>query len=148
MTTKNITGWLVINWKDMKHRTRQSKPDSLGTHEIATKLDVEIKIPDVDVPELAAKVQVPQPRVQTAVVESITDETFPEWSDVAEEVLADALEEGELGECDDLHDVDDLVEQLTTRVLLRHDGVVDAKNVRDYLGDQTKRVYRDQRGRA
>lgn len=145
--TKTIEGWLVFNWKDGSHRTRKSPPDSTGTYEIATPLEITVEIPEIDVPELAAKVQVPQPQVQTAVVESIDDEAFPDWSDVAEAELEAHV--GAIQQAAGLEEVDAIVERLTTRVLLAYDGLVEAENVRDFLLDHAHALYNDRpRGEA
>lgn len=146
MKTKTISGYLVFNWKDGSHRTRKSKPDSLGTYEIATPLEIQVEIPDVDVPEIAAKVQVPQPRVQTAVLESLDDDAFPDWSDVAEEYLEAYVER--IRSAETLDAVDDLVDQLTTKVLLDLDGIAEPEKVRAFLQDHAHRLHKDAQQRG
>lgn len=143
MKEKTIDGWLVFNWKEGSHRTRQSEPDDLGTYEITTPLRITVEIPDVDVPELAAKVRVPVPRVQTAALASLDDEDFPDWSDVAEEYLETYAEQFQAAT--DLSEVDDLVDKLTTNVLLDFDGLAEAKNVHDFLEDHAHRLHKDAR---
>jgi len=49
MREKTIKGWIVIDWKEGTHRTRKSKPGSLGTNELLAKLSIDVEIPDVDV---------------------------------------------------------------------------------------------------
>ena len=41
MRSKTINGYLVINWKEEKHRTRKSEPDDLGPYEISTPLEID-----------------------------------------------------------------------------------------------------------
>lgn len=141
MTEKTIEGFLVFNWKDGSHRTRKSPPESTGTYEIATPFELEVEIPEIEVPEIAAKVQVPQPIVQTAVVESIDEEDFPEWSDHADKQLA--AYEGAIVSAEGLAEVDELVERLTTKTLLEYEGMVDAENVRRYLESRAHRMHKD-----
>lgn len=138
--SKTLDQWLVINWKQGSTRTRKSEPPDLGTYEIATRLVVDIEIPEVDVPELAATVQVPQPFVQTAVLENVDEEDLPDWSDTAEQVLHEAVGDQDLAED---ADVRPLAERLTTRVLVDFGGYAEADEVRDYLWGR----LRDERDR-
>jgi hypothetical protein len=87
MPEKEIRNWLVINWQDGSTRTRKSKPSasSLGTHELATELTLDIHIPEVDVDELRARVEVPKPRVEQTALNDVDAEDAPDWMDVADE---------------------------------------------------------------
>lgn len=139
MQSKQIENWLVINWRSGSTRTRKSEPDDLGTYEIATRLSVDVEIPDVEAPELAARVQVPQPRVQTAVLESIDEEDLPDHADVAAEIVeehADEIERTPPG--DDL--LDRLVDELTTKTLIAYDGYADPEEVQATVKRISKRV--------
>lgn len=141
MRKKTIDGWLVFNWKEGSHRTRKSEPDELGTYELATELEIDVEIPEVDVPSFAAKVEVPQPRVQTAVLESLDDDAFPEWSDVCEQKLEENVDR--IGRADGLDEVDRIVDELTTQVLLELDGLAQPEKVRAFLEDQSHRLHRE-----
>ena len=92
--TEQIENWLIINWKSGSTRTRKSEPSAsdLGTHELATRLGLEIIIPEVEVPELSATVEVPQPRVEAAALDDVDAEDAPDWHDVVEEVLSESPE--------------------------------------------------------
>ncbi|MFW5905557.1 MAG: hypothetical protein ACOCUO_01775, partial [archaeon] len=84
--TKTITGWLVVDWRNGKHRTRQSKPKAseLGANEILSKLKVEVEIPEVETTTLSAKARVPKPQVHASDLENLDDDELPEWSNVAD----------------------------------------------------------------
>lgn len=88
---ERIENWLILNWKEGTTRTRKSEPDQtkLGTHEIATRLAIDVVIPEVEIPELAARVEVPGPQVATAVLDDVDEDDLPDWTDYA----ADAVEE-------------------------------------------------------
>lgn len=94
MPEETIQHWLIIDWQNSNTRTRKSKPaaSDLGTHELATELTLDVIIPEVDVDELRATVEVPKPRVeQTALADADADDA-PDWMDVADEVVDDFLE--------------------------------------------------------
>lgn len=88
--TKTITGWLLIDWKDGSHRTRQSKPraSELGANELLAKLKVNAEVPDVDVPTLAVDIDVPEPQVYAATLDALDDDELPDWTDAAVDVIS------------------------------------------------------------
>lgn len=140
---KTITGWLVIDWKQGSHRTRKSKPDSLGTNELLAKLNVDIEIPDVDVPELALQIDVPEPQVHAATLEALDDEELPDWTDTAGEFVIGY--EAELAEAD-YGERKDLVDVLTTRTLTEINTRPDPSQVRQYIRRMAQRVAEDEEG--
>jgi len=73
MPSEEIHNWLIIDWQNGSTRTRKSEPDpsSLGTHEIATEVHLDLVIPEVDVDNLTARVEVPQPRVEATELEDL-----------------------------------------------------------------------------
>lgn len=83
---KTITGWLVVDWKQDSHRTRKSKPDSLGTNELLVKISIIVTVPEMDVPDLALEVDVPEPQVRAAALEAPHEDELPDWSDTATEL--------------------------------------------------------------
>lgn len=91
MSEKTIGGWLVIDWREETHRTRQSKPSrsELGKHELLADLSIDVNIPDVEVTELALEIEVPEPQVRAATLEALDDEQLPDWTDAANEFIAD-----------------------------------------------------------
>jgi hypothetical protein len=135
MPEKTITGWLVVNWKNETHRTRKSKPGAtdLGANEVLAKLDIEVHIPEVDVPTLGVAVNVPEPQVHAATLEAIDDEAMPDWTDAAAEIAAEheqRIEEAAAGT-----ETERLVDELTTEVLLAVETRPPAERVHEYVLD-------------
>ena len=135
---KTITGWLVIDWKTGSHRTRKSKPDSLGTNELLAKLSVDVEIPEVDVPELALKIDVPEPQVHAATIEALDEDELPDWTDTAAEVLQN--HEDELRAAEDRPARQDIVDQLTTRTLVNASTRPAPDQVRQYIRRLTQQM--------
>lgn len=90
MPDKKITGWLVVDWKNETHRTRKSKPKAtdLGANEVLAELNVEVHVPEVEVPTLGVTVDVPEPQAYGAELSALDAEDRPDWSDTADELLA------------------------------------------------------------
>ena len=138
--TKTVENWLIINWDTGSTRTRKSPADDLGTHELQTRLTIDVEIPDVDVPELAARIDVPQPHVQAAVLESLDDEQIPDWGDTAADVLdehADTIRAAD-PRTDRWSEVVDL---LTARVLMRYDGYVEPTKVQMHMNSRAADLH-------
>ena len=89
MPHKEIHNWLVIDWRNDSTRTRKSEPDpsQLGTHEIATEVHLDVVIPEVEIDELTARVEVPQPRVEATELEDLDEDDVDDWRDVADDEL-------------------------------------------------------------
>lgn len=136
---ESIENWLILNWKEGTTRTRKSEPDQrkLGTHEIATRLKIDVVIPKVDVPELAARVEVPGPQVETAVLDDVDEADLPDWKDVADDVFEDAVDpnptEAELR---------GYVDAMVVETLQDAPGRPDVSDVRSYLSRKSKRYER------
>jgi len=131
---ETIKNWLIINWREGNTRTRKSKPDasSLGTHELATSLTLNVTIPEVDVPELVADVEVPQPRVEASELSDLEAEDSPDWLDVADEVV------DENPDSDLFEDIDTLV----VSVLEDAPGHPGPSEVKRYLRNQLRQRQR------
>lgn len=140
---KTITGWLVIDWKSGSHRTRKSKPDSLGTNELLAKLSVDVEIPDVDVPELALQIDVPEPQVHAATLEALDEDDLPDWTDEAARVVDKHSDR--LQATDNKLEVQDLVDMLTGQVLLEIETRPNPKNVRQYIERLTRQIREETR---
>jgi len=127
---ETIKNWLVINWREGTTRTRKSKPDAskLGTHELATSLTLNVTIPDVDVPELVADVEVPQPRVESSELSDLEAEDSPDWMDVADEIVDQNPEA----------DPYDEVDRLVVAVLEDAPDRPDVEEVKRYLQTQLR----------
>jgi len=143
MSDKQITGWLVIDWKNETHRTRKSKPKAtdLGANEVLAELNVEIHIPEVEVPTLDVAVDVPEPQVYGAELEALEPEEMPDWSEAADELLegrVDQIRTAEPGEATLEH-----VNVITTETLVAVDSRPPAEQVRDYVADRIHEIQTD-----
>jgi len=118
MREKTIKGWIVIDWKEGTHRTRKSKPGSLGTNELLAKL-------------------FPEPQVHAATLEALDDEELPDWTDTANEIVSDHADQFRSV---DRTDMRGLVDQLTTQVLVEVNTRPDPERVREYIRRTAQRV--------
>jgi hypothetical protein len=135
MPDKTITGWLVVDWRNETHRTRKSKPGAtdLGANEVLAKLNVEVNIPEVDVPTLGVAVDVPEPQVHAATLEALDDGAMPDWTDAAAEIAAE--HDQRITEAAPGAETERLVDGLTTEVLLAVETRPPAERVREYVLD-------------
>lgn len=94
MPEKTISGYAVIDWRKGKVRARKTKPKSkeLGSNELLAKLKFKVNIPEVDVPTLAAEIEVPEPMVHSATLEALDDRDMPDWASVADERIGEDME--------------------------------------------------------
>lgn len=66
--TKRYEGHLVVNWRDDDLRFRKTAPEgALAPQELAIPLTIVVTIPEVQVPEIHADIEVPPARVERAV---------------------------------------------------------------------------------
>lgn len=139
--TKNFKHWLVLDWKSGDSRTRKNKPRSgeLGTNEILAELQIDVEVPEVDVPTLAVQIDVPEPQVYQATMEALDDEDLPDWSESANDVLQDHKDDILTT---DWPELGSLIDQMTTQVLMDAPGRPPVDQVRDYLS-QTASQLRD-----
>lgn len=144
--TKEVEGWLIVDWKQETHRTRKNRPSAgeLGTNELLAKLDIEVEVPEVDVPTLAAKIQVPEPHVFTATLDALDDEDMPGWADVVDDVVTDRADE--IRRIDGRAEFEGLVDEMTTRALVSMSTRPDPTNVRERVRTVAQRVLDDAAG--
>jgi hypothetical protein len=133
MTEKTISGWIVVDWRKGKHRTRQSKPKAseLGSNELLAKLSIDVHVPEVEVPELAVEIDVPEPHVRAATLEALDEEQLPGWADVANELIPSTIP-------DDPEAFENEVNRVTVRTLTEANTRPDPDAVREYV-DETMR---------
>lgn len=140
--TKTIEGWLVVDWRKGSHKTRKSKPtqSELGSNELLAALEIEVEIPDVDVPTLSLEIDVPEPQVFSATMEALSDEDLPDWTDAANDVIEqhESQLRAAAGSPDDLGD---LVDTMTTRTLLEVNTRPKPECVREYVQETVRRVH-------
>jgi len=139
---KNIRAWLIIDWRSGDHRTRKQKPSQseLGTNELLTKINIDVSVPDIDVPTLSAKIDVPEPRVYAATMEALDDDNLPDWTVAANDVIDNDTRIIKEADPDDL---DRITDSLVARTLLSAPGRPDAQLVRDYVGDMVAQIRRE-----
>jgi hypothetical protein len=137
MTDKTISGWIVVDWRKGKHRTRQSKPKTsdLGSNELLAKLSIDVHVPEIEVPELAVEIDVPEPHVRAATLEALDEEQLPGWTDVANEVIPSTIP-------NDPSEFQNEVNRITVRTLTEAATRPDPEAVRAYV-DETMRAVDD-----
>lgn len=133
--TKSYRQWLVINWKTGESRTRKNKPKSgeLKANELLAELKVDVEVPEVDVPTLAVQIDVPEPQVYQAVLDGLSDEELPDFSNAVHDVVAENREIIDGLESAGSHQTDRVVDQLTTKALLESPGRPPTDQVREYV---------------
>jgi hypothetical protein len=140
MADKKITGWLIVDWKDGSHRTRQSKPShgELATNELTAKLAVTVSVPEVEVPTLSVEIDVPEPQVFAATLEALDDEDLPDWSGVAN----DKVEGNRVAfeQADNAPKWKQAVDETTVDTLREAQGRPDVGNVREYVERTAEQV--------
>lgn len=138
--TKNIGGWLIVDWKKGSHRTRQNKPKAseLGNNEVMAELSVEVTVPEVDVPTLAVAIDVPEPQVFAATLEALDEDDLPDWSDTAIDVVEDHREA--IADTSGQSAYRDVVDLMTTRVLMKVNTRPPPDEVRKFVDHIGRRV--------
>lgn len=88
--TKTFRQWLILDWKTGSSRTRKSEPTAsdLGANEILAELAVDVVIPKIDVPTLQLTAEVPEPNVYQAELNALDADDLPDWTDAADEAIA------------------------------------------------------------
>ena len=143
MADKKINGWLIVDWKDGSHRTRQSKPSKgeLTANELTAKLSVDVSVPEVEVPTLAVEIDVPEPQVYAATLEALDNEDLPDWSDVANNKVEGNRVAFE--QADSAPEWKQAVDETTVDTLREAQGRPDVDNVREYVERTAQRIVED-----
>jgi len=144
MPEKTISGWLIVNWRDGSHRTRQSKPSQseLGSNELLAELSIDVHVPEVEVPTLATKIDVPEPRVHAATLDALSEDDLPEWTGAATEAIETeelAIKQAANG------DLDRIIDSITMRTLENTPGLPDPDLVKEYVTDAVVKVRDEER---
>lgn len=132
--TKTIDGYAVVGWKQGKVKARQTEPSpsELGNNELVAKLRFEVSVPEVDVPTLAAEIDVPEPMVYSATLEALEDRELPEYAQTADSVITEYV--------DDLQDateaeLEGIVSSIVVRTLRETRGRPRVELVEEYVQD-------------
>lgn len=130
MPDKTIGGWLVVDWRAGSHRTRKSKPSAseLGNNELLAKLSIDVHVPEVEIPELAVAIDVPEPHVRAATLEALDDEQLPGWTDLANDLLSSTPPE-------DPEEREREIDRVTLETLSESNTRPDPDAVREYVAD-------------
>jgi len=90
MTNKTIQAYLIVDWKQGATRTRTTEPSAseLGTNELVTPITLDVIVPEVQVEELSARIEVPEPRVIETDMADRDAQDIPGWQEIADEYLA------------------------------------------------------------
>lgn len=92
--TKTIKGYLVVDWRKESIRARKTKPNKseLNTNELVGDLKVTVEIPEIPVPEASATFEVPEPMVESAILEALDNRSYTDWEREAESLIAERIE--------------------------------------------------------
>lgn len=134
-TTKTLTAYLVVNWKDESLKTRKTEPSEakLSPYEIAIPANVEVVVPEVEVPEITARVEVPRANVESGLLEDAAREGDPSiWQAIADEQVEQALSDGRDWSWG-------LLYELTGKTLTESEVYADPGIVRNYIRDEVQR---------
>lgn len=141
MPTKEFTYWLLYDWREDDIRGRKTKP-SKGERrptEQPLKVSASIEVPEMEIPELTASINVPRAQVKQSAYADLLgdDEDGPPWHDDVDAVL-EAHDDKVQQWADDELPRETLVDLLTGAVLRRADGYPDSETVAEYVGE---RIY-------
>lgn len=84
--TKTVSRYLMYDWRDDKLRTRQTKPskDEISPYEQPFELSLEVKVPEVKIPEISAAFEVPETNVKEVIVDQLELQAEPEDNEFPE----------------------------------------------------------------
>lgn len=133
MTEKVISGYLVIHWKDESLKVRKTKPSDLSPYQIALDVNLTIEVPEVDTPEIAERLVIPQPTVEGLVQEQVTDIQREEWMQEVDMAIQSYQDAGEWPP----QTTTDL-KSILGEVLLEVSGAPDPEEVLEYLEECAK----------
>jgi len=71
--TKTYSGYIIVNWKDDDLRFRKSKPSKSerSPFEVPVEANLDVEVPDFNVPEMSQTLEIPQVQVKQAVSELV-----------------------------------------------------------------------------
>ncbi len=135
--TKTYRGWVLVDWRDDDLRFRKTKPDKSDRKptEYPVKVELEVEVPELETPTLAAEICVPETQVKRVVYEDLqgaSDVDVPDWKATAEEVVATRDDLRKLHQDGDLGG-EEIVDALTGATLRKADGYPDPDEVQQYI---------------
>lgn len=126
---KTIETHLVANWKDGSSRSRKTEPkqSELSPHEFVLPVSIDVVVPEMSLPELNARVEVPVANVEADMMEDEVEQRDPEsWKGAADEAMEYLADD---------HDGDEwsFIYEATGRALSNADVLADPNEVRAYV---------------
>jgi len=143
-TTKTYNGYLIVDWRDDDLRFRKTRPDKSdrGPTEYPVEVEVEVEVPEYDIPTLAAELSVPEADVrQAAASEVYAESNGPAWHETVESALDHYADEAH-GLDPTETEFDDLVSTAVGYVLRRAEGMPPVEAVEEQVEDALESVAR------
>lgn len=133
MTEKTIEAYLIVDWRKGNVRARKTEPalSDLGTNELKADVEIDVHVPDVDVPTLSLEIDVPEPRIYAATIEALDDEDLPEWAELAIEKVE--MNSGRFLDADENHEWAEAVDVTAMQVMTEAPGRPDPERVREFV---------------
>jgi hypothetical protein len=130
-TTKTYSGYLIVDWRDDDLRFRKTRPSkkNRGPTEYPVAVEIEVAVPEFDVPTLAAELSVPEAQVrQTAASAVYAEGESPDWHETVENALDHFAAEAH-GLNPSETEFDDLVSTAVGYVMRRGNGLPPVEDV-------------------
>jgi hypothetical protein len=139
---KSYKQWLVIDWKTGDSRTRKSKPSAsdLNANELLAELNVNVEVPEIDVPTLAVNIDVPEPQVYQATMDALDADQLPDWTDAAVEAIEDRR--GDIQAAEGL-EYDEVVDSVVLRTLRDAPGRPPVEQVETFVEARAEELWMD-----
>lgn len=137
--TKTITGYAIVDWKKGDVRSRKTKPtlSELGNNELLANLRFDVHVPEIDIPTLAAEIDVPEPMVYSATLEALDDRELPDYAKTADGVITEVADELLDAEPDEL---EGLVSSIVVQTLRETRGRPRVELVEEYVTDVVEEI--------
>jgi len=125
-TTETYSGYLIVDWRDDNLRYRKTRPDKSdrGPTEYPVRVEVEVEVPEYDIPTLATELSVPESKVREVAAADVTGivEGGPAWHETVEQALDHYADEAHALDPQST-EFDDLVSTCVGYILRRADGL-------------------------
>ena len=83
MPTKHTKSYIIYNYRDDNLKMRKTKPsrNDISPYAVAMKLDLEVEVPEMEIPDIKQRVEIPEPEIRKAIgeiglEELVENETF------------------------------------------------------------------------
>lgn len=128
MTEKTLDYYLVLDWQAEKITARKTEPDSTGPYQVVIPVEMEVQVPEPDVPTLSAEVQIPEAQVHRAVSESLYDEDYPAWMETVDSIISQTE--------DHLAATPEDVNRILGEAMIEAPGAPDPQEVRSHIQER------------